>query len=672
MTGILLALLLVQVSPPASSGVVSGVVLSSAGLPAASVRVYAVPAGDRNTAAVAGTVFESLAQTDASGRYRLDVPAGRYYIAAGSVDSPTYYPNDRSIASAKVITVSAGSMVSEINFSRYVPATSVNQPPVLTGLPPGSTGVLSGVIRNSDGSPASGIPVAAVPAAVLKNIVAGSGAALPPSTISLIQSLSTSSASAIPSLNVRIRTAGGGIHATTDNLGRYHIDSVSPDIYYILAGFSDLPVFYPGSSDITAATTLTTTPTSTLDTLNFIIPSAKGVPVRVQVQGREGISVGGANLELTRSDGPSAVAEFLPKRVYPPLTTGDDGSAEFVLVRDGKYTVTVKLPPAAPVSKAVEIKDQPVNVELTLPIHVVTGRVMWTDGAAVSDPMPNQIAFSTTANPRLVATTILPINKNGEFKGVFAPGEYRVFIRNLPASYQIVSVMAGAVDLTKESFKLDGDRSSNVQIRMSPKKNAIVNVSGRITDVLSKMPAAADRVQICCFASGAYERLSTELLSDGSFQFSDVPAGRYELEIKGKTPGRIVEPHVEVSDGGHTTLNLLSSQQFANLVTGITTDNSIPRPQRLNVSLTFTPSTGEAFRITASGPVDEVLTASVPAGIQYDLTISGLPAEFKVKSLSESNIPVSTSNSAGFAGVYKPLNNASLMITLTRSDAEKR
>jgi len=644
-------------------------VLSSAGVPAAAVRVYAVPAGNPDAAAIAGTVFESLAQTDAAGRYRLEVPAGRYYIAAGSVDSPTYYPNETSITAARVIAVSAGGTVPDVNFSRYIPATSVRQPLAFApGLPPGSTGVLSGVIRNSDGSPASGIVVAAVPVTVLKNAAAGTSPPLPPNIASLIQSLTAGPVSITPSMNLSIRSAGGGIRAVTDSTGRYRFDSVSPDSYNIMAGFSDSPVFYPGSSDINAAATITTTSTTMLDALHFNIPAAKRVPIRVRSLGRTGIPVGGANLELSRSDAPSAVAAFLPKRTYLGVTTGNDGWAEFPLVLPGKYTLGAKLHPAAPVSKVLEIKDQPVNVELSFPVNVVTGRVLWPDGTPVSDPVLNQIAFSTTANSNLIATTVLPISKDGVFNGVLDSKEYRVFIRNLPERYQIESITSGTMDLTRDSLKVDDDRPAIILIRVSPKKNAIVNVTGRIMDVISGMPAAADRVQLCCFASEPFERLSTELLPDGSFQFSGVPAGRYELEMKGKTAGRIVEPFVEVGDRGQFRLNLISAQQFANLATGISTDGSIQLPQRLNVSVTFTPSSGETFRITASGPVDEVLAASVPIGIQYNISISGLPAEFKVKSLSGDAIPVPPPNSARFAGVHKALSNASLMITITRSD----
>jgi hypothetical protein len=669
MTGLLITLLL-QINPAAPSGVVSGVVLSSVGVPAAAVRVYAIPAGDPNAAASAGTVFESLAQTDASGRYRLEVPPGRYYIAAGSVESPTYFPNDTSTASARVITVSAGVLVPDVNFSRYISSTSPRVPTVAgTPLPPGSTGVLSGVIRNSDNSPASGISVAAVPASILNSAATGALAPLSPAIASLIQSLADAPASISPSVSARIRAIGGGIRAVTDSTGRYRIDSVSPDSYYLMAGFSDSPVFYPGSGDIKFAATITTTSTTMLDALHFNLPAATRVPIRVRVLGRDGVPVSGASLELSNPDAPSPVASFLPKRLYVGRTTGDDGIAGFPMVHAGKYTLSAKLAPAAPVVKVIEIKDQPPNVELSLPVNVVIGRVLWPEGTSVSDPMLNQIAFSTTVNPQLTATTIVPISQGGEFKSVLDSKEYRVFIRNLPERYQVESITSGAEDLTLRTLKLDDDHPVNLQIRVVPKKNAIVNVSGRILDVLSGMPAAADRVQLCCFASGPFERLSTELLPDGSFQFSGVPAGRFELEMKGKMAGRIVDPLVVVDNQGQTRLKLLSAQQFANLAIGISTDGSIQRPQPLDVSVTFTPTSGETFRVTASGPVDEVLSASVPMGIPYDVSIRGLPAGFRVKSMSGSTGPVLSPDSpAGSAGVYQASSNATLMITLTRSD----
>jgi hypothetical protein len=51
----------------------------------------------------------SLARTDQEGRYRLvDIPPGRYFIAAGTLDAPVYFPGVLTEAAAKPVTLSAG------------------------------------------------------------------------------------------------------------------------------------------------------------------------------------------------------------------------------------------------------------------------------------------------------------------------------------------------------------------------------------------------------------------------------------------------------------------------------------------------------------------------------------------------------------------------------------
>jgi len=157
----MIALLLAFVALPAlqvnpgPTGIASGVVSSSNGTPAAGIRVFAVPAGTSDSDPVNATVFDALTQTDAAGRFRLVVPPGRYYIGAGAVSSPTYYPNTTNITSAKAIVVSADSSLDNINFSQYVAPPPTNIAALLsTTLPPGSTGIVSGIIRTSDGAPA--------------------------------------------------------------------------------------------------------------------------------------------------------------------------------------------------------------------------------------------------------------------------------------------------------------------------------------------------------------------------------------------------------------------------------------------------------------------------------------------------------------------------------------
>lgn len=93
MLGSLILLLLMQQAPngPSEDGVVEGVLKTSAGRPAAGVRVTAVvPPTSDDTAS--GAAMASIAQTDAEGRYRLErIPPGQYYIAAGRSTTPSIH-----------------------------------------------------------------------------------------------------------------------------------------------------------------------------------------------------------------------------------------------------------------------------------------------------------------------------------------------------------------------------------------------------------------------------------------------------------------------------------------------------------------------------------------------------------------------------------------------------
>jgi hypothetical protein len=79
----------VQVEP----GTVTGRLLTKNGEPEAGVRIAAVPvtSGENPTSA---TALFGISQTGEDGRYRLEnLPPGRYYIFAGLIDLPSYYPN---------------------------------------------------------------------------------------------------------------------------------------------------------------------------------------------------------------------------------------------------------------------------------------------------------------------------------------------------------------------------------------------------------------------------------------------------------------------------------------------------------------------------------------------------------------------------------------------------
>lgn len=113
MTILLLVALLAQASTPARA-TISGQVRMTDGTPAVAVRVAAVAAPRENVRASEGQNYyatqqpAAIAFTDRDGRYRMQVPAGRYVVIAGLVGTGTFHPSATDIDSARVLTVGAG------------------------------------------------------------------------------------------------------------------------------------------------------------------------------------------------------------------------------------------------------------------------------------------------------------------------------------------------------------------------------------------------------------------------------------------------------------------------------------------------------------------------------------------------------------------------------------
>lgn len=98
------------------NGTVTGQISASDGLDVAGVRVSAMVAGTDSVSTVATLV--AFDQTDGRGRYSLrDLPPGRYYILAGRLDAPAYYPGTPVAASASIVTVGPGATITGVDFT---------------------------------------------------------------------------------------------------------------------------------------------------------------------------------------------------------------------------------------------------------------------------------------------------------------------------------------------------------------------------------------------------------------------------------------------------------------------------------------------------------------------------------------------------------------------------
>lgn len=123
------------------SGTVTGQVRTQDGRAAEGVRIAVLEAPEGSAKTLAGSMLAGLAETDSLGRFQIEsVSPGRYYVTAGFLDSPTYYPGVSNPTEAKAITVAAGTTVSGIDFT-LVRSVGVRISGRVKGFPAGAAGL---------------------------------------------------------------------------------------------------------------------------------------------------------------------------------------------------------------------------------------------------------------------------------------------------------------------------------------------------------------------------------------------------------------------------------------------------------------------------------------------------------------------------------------------------
>ncbi len=655
MIALLLALMVLQVNP-GPTGIASGVVSSANGTPAAGIRVFAIPAGTSDSVTVNATVFEGLTQTDASGRYRLAIPPGRYYIGVGAVASPTYYPSTTNISSARAIVVSADRALDNINFSQYVTPGPGNLAGLIVSvappLPPGSTGVVSGIIRAADGTPAAGIPVVLIASSTLAGAIAGTGPRpqvrfLAPGTSTL--TLSSISAIVISTQATPVTTQPTPIATGTytDNNGRYRFENVSPNTYNIVAGYSDSPRLYPGTSDVATAQSITTTPTTMMDSLDFTLssPSPSTSVLKGKVLGIGSRPAGGAVLTLTRSNisGAGIVGGILlPSQVNREIRNEGNGTYRFDGIGPGSYNIRVELPGISTQTRPVQVSGE-TELDFDFQINTIVGKFRWDDGSPFDEPAIRQVAVSTVSNPNVVMTDIIPVARDGVFSKAISAGEYRFYTRNLPTGEAVKSVTVDGMDITNTSFEYNGRDPINIEVLLTRKIESGTKVSGTIVDAATGKASAADRVLLCCLKSGPFERISAPLQRDGTFEFLQVPEGEYKVELLSTPTLTVAGAPVEVGKSETNNLKFVSTSSVTASLIQITVDGgTVPSSSRIKVTWT---TVNSGIPITTYGSPDGMLW-SLPAGVQFELAVSDIPPDLKFKSITSGGRPLPASSPA--------------------------
>lgn len=600
MTALILTLLILVQAP---EGAVSGQIVSFTGNPAAGVRVYAIRAGVTVDGEGRSTVFEGWTQTDDAGNYRLQLPPGRFLIAAGSIDEPTYFPNTPDPSQARVVSVAAGSVAGSVDFTRFVPrrAETDNFP----ALQPQATGMLSGVLRFPDGSPAAGWTVTVVPT--------GTGS-FPPAQLAPLISLSP-----------------------TDAGGRYSIRNVPPGRYRVVAGYVEFQTFYPGTPDPTLAAEVQTTPATREDNLNFTVPR---IPSAFSVGGRvstgTGEAVPGSRVTLQPADRNAGTAATLglPKMAAGSVDAGEDGTFQIPNVLAGSYVARVTVPGTRAFAREVVVSNGPIrDLQLALPLSLLSGKVLWEDGTPFTESNRLENAILRTSSDAPAQVTTIAIKPDGTFSKAIEFERFQFLLRALPQEYVIRSMTSGSADLLREPLVISSSDLTGVEIRIG-RKNASdsvggFKVSGRVRDGASGKAANASEIQLCCAAAGPFERLSAAVRPDGTFEFDAVPAGSYEASLRGPASLSLSDREINVVRRHLLDLSLTANKNLVPVTIRASVDGPAPVPAPFSV--VFTSATGQKFPVRYESPN---MFGLLPSGDAYTVEVSGLPKDYKVQSLT--------------------------------------
>ena len=113
-----ISLLLAQQPAQAEFGSLSGQLRGPSGEAAAGIRIAAAPVDAGVPVSQVPVELSNIVQTDGAGRYRLEnVRPGRYLIVAGSMASPSYYPAGVTPDDARIVTVTAGQAITNLDFA---------------------------------------------------------------------------------------------------------------------------------------------------------------------------------------------------------------------------------------------------------------------------------------------------------------------------------------------------------------------------------------------------------------------------------------------------------------------------------------------------------------------------------------------------------------------------
>jgi hypothetical protein len=189
--------------------------------------------------------------------------------------------------------------------------------------------------------------------------------------------------------------------------------------------------------------------------LNVGINASAVTPVNVSGRVTGLLTTKGVRVVLMNSLLPSAESAVDP-----------DGSFRFSKVIPGTYNARLSLSGVtATTGLTVSTKDVTNLVIAYSREFIVTGHVLVEGGGST-----NTSQLVLDAKPRDGRASTASVNNSGVIMLNVKDGEYNISARDLPAGYQVQSIMYGTADLQKEPLKIDGPVTWEIILRLKPEK----------------------------------------------------------------------------------------------------------------------------------------------------------------------------------------------------------
>jgi hypothetical protein len=681
-------MLLLQSSNPAQlqTGTITGRLLALDGTPAAGVRVSAMPAPDpaKPSAATSGdgTVLASLTQTDSSGRYRLEnVPAGRYYVLAGFVDSPTYFPGVTTTTTATAVSVAAKANVAGIDFQAARLSTGLNlkgrlkrdsnegvggmniflggndQYPNVRTQPDGSFEFL----KLKPGSYTISVSTPNFPPqqVVLTDKDISNLEFVIPWTVDVTGNVSVEGGGMRPNVNL---TFAGGSRGISSTNARDNFRITLPEGAYAIAA-NGLPAGFfiksikAGSTDLLSEPlklSRTSPPPAIAVTLGVSTP-APWVKLTGRVTGLPNPRPAVTKLMLNG-----------PVTESPEAILDANGSFEFSKLLPGNYSININPNPVSLSPSSIVVPNFDLaGVVISFPaIKEITGRISVEDdgplpatslfltgtfGTSVDSGQPTLAELLVASSqPRNSMNVNLNLQKDGTFKASLPEGQYRIAatpqFRNANGSmYTVKAFTYGATDLTRDSVSITSADTASLSLTFGPTSTiAWSKVTGRVTGPDSAF-LAANPLAVTLNGSGLITSLTSPVKPDGSFEFPKVYPGTYTARIVNGSG----------SNPSSANLNFSMATALVNLTGTDVTGLEIAVPRQKNITgklilegrglmprftIPLTPPAG-----TSSSPVqyisinpqpDGSFTVSILEGARQVGVANNLPAGYTLKSLT--------------------------------------